>query len=213
MDSATKEILKELRKTGSTIARYESHFNFLFHCIELNKISKGFHKKTNVTYAALKRECQDIQDEASWKQQWLGPQIKQTKKIFNKLKGRLFLTGKLYMKVNNDMKRLFNKLDRIKEKKSNRDQINFVTSLYEENINENHHQENINEDHHQENINEDHHQNEESRITSQNYNNITNRKHYRRGRKCKNKYERGTRKRIEGDVESLRGKEKSGRIY
>ena len=80
------------------------------------------------------------------------------------LKGRLVLTakqraGKFYMKVKNEMKRLSNKLDRIKEKKSNRDQINYVTSLYEENINEDHHQENKNEDHHQENINEDHHQN------------------------------------------------------
>ena len=109
----------------------------------------------------MKRECQDVQDEASWKQQckvehWLGPQIKQTKKIFNKMKGRLFLTakqraGKLYMKVKNEMKRLSNKLDRIKKKKSNRDQIYYVTSLYDENINEDHHQENINEDDHQEN--------------------------------------------------------------
>ena len=42
--------------------------------------------------------------------------------------------------------------------------------------------------------NEDHHQNEERRITSQNYNNITNRKHYRRGRKCKNKSKRNQKK-------------------
>ena len=115
------------------------------------------------------------------------------------MKDRLLLTAKqraskLYMKVKNEMKRLSNKLDRIKEKKSNRDRINYVTSLYEENINEDHHQENINEDHHQENINVDHHQNEKGRITSQNYNNITNRKHYRRGRKCKNKSKRNQKK-------------------
>ena len=61
----------------------------------------------------------------------------------------------------------------------------YIYSLYEENINENHHQENINDDHHQ---------NKESRITSQNYNKITNRKHYRRGRKCKNKSKRNQKK-------------------
>ena len=70
-----------------------------------------------------------------------------------------------------------------------------MSLLYnEENINEDHHQENINEDHHQENINEDDHQNEESRIISQNYNNIINRKQYRRGRKCKNKSKRNQKK-------------------
>ena len=85
MDSTTKELLKKLRTTGSAIIRYESHFNFLSECIERNQISKGFQKKTSVTYETLKRGCQKIQDDASWEQQkqtrdWLGPEVKNLKR-------------------------------------------------------------------------------------------------------------------------------------
>ena len=68
MDSTTNELLKELRTTGTAIVRYESHFNSLSECIERNQISKGLQKKTSVTYEALKRGCQKIQDKASWEQ-------------------------------------------------------------------------------------------------------------------------------------------------
>ena len=99
MDSTTKELLKKLRTTGSAIIRYESHFNFLSECIERNQISKEFQKKTSVTYEALKRGCQKIQDDASWEQQkqtrdWLGPEVKNLKRKFNKIKSKLFLVAK-----------------------------------------------------------------------------------------------------------------------
>ena len=94
MDSATKEFLKKLRATVSVLVRYESHFNFLSECIERNQISKGFQKKTSVTYKALNRGCQKYQDEASWKQQkqtrdWLGPEVKNLKRTFDKIKSKL----------------------------------------------------------------------------------------------------------------------------
>ena len=101
--------------------------------VERNQISKGFQKKTSVTYEALKRGCQKIQDDASWEQQkqtrdWLGPEVKNLKRKFNKIKSKLFLVakeraGRLYMKVNEEMNRVSVKISRIKMKKSKRNQI------------------------------------------------------------------------------------------
>ena len=86
MESTTIKILKEIRKVGSSIVKKKSNYDFLSECEQSNCISKGFNRKCNVTYedSELYEECQDIQNEASWKIQqkvrnWLPKEMPQEK--------------------------------------------------------------------------------------------------------------------------------------
>ena len=129
MESITKKLLKELRKIGSSLTEEQSNFNFLSKYADNSNISKGFTKDCNVTFDDLEpiELCQGYQDEASWKIQNAvkdshEKKIHNLKQQFNYIKSRLFLhaknrAGKLFMRVKGEMKRLSDKLEKVKKKK------------------------------------------------------------------------------------------------
>ena len=98
MDSTTKKLLKELRKIGSSLAKEQSHFNFLSKYADNSNISKRFTKDCNASSDDLEliKLCQGYQDEASWKIQNAvkdshEKKIQNLKQQFNYIESRLFL--------------------------------------------------------------------------------------------------------------------------
>ena len=97
-------------------------------CKDNNIISNGFQKKVNITHPdkELKSDCQEYQNEASWKMQnrtieFLQNKRKVVDKEFKGLKSRIFqhytrTASTLFMQVEDEMKRHKEKLNIIKER-------------------------------------------------------------------------------------------------